>query len=100
LEIVGEKAAEWQCVVVLKGAHTLVAEPTGRVAALPHKAPALAKAGTGDTLAGMIAGIASAGANPFDAAICGAYLHASAGTKAMEKINPRSVLASDLAHFV
>lgn len=100
LEIVSEKSAAWQCVVVLKGAHTLIAEPTGRVAALPHKVPALAKAGTGDTLAGMIAGIASARANPFDAAICGAYLHASAGIKATETINPRSVLASDLAHFV
>ncbi|PJF25182.1 MAG: NAD(P)H-hydrate dehydratase, partial [Phototrophicales bacterium] len=97
LELAGEKSAAWQCVVVLKGAHTSIAEPTGRVAILPHKVPALAKAGTGDTLAGMIAGIASAGTNPFDAAICGAYLHASAGIKAMQHINPRSVLASDLA---
>jgi NAD(P)H-hydrate epimerase len=100
LELVGEKSAAWNCVVVLKGAHTLIAEPTGRIAALPHKVPALAKAGTGDTLAGMIAGIASAGAAPFDAAVCGAYLHASAGMKAMQHINPRSVLASDLARFV
>ncbi len=100
LALVGEKSAEWQCVVVLKGAHTLIAEPTGRVAALPHKVPALAKAGTGDTLGGMIAGIAAAGANPFDAAVCGAYFHASAGMKAIQQINPRSVLASDLAHFV
>jgi hydroxyethylthiazole kinase-like uncharacterized protein yjeF len=100
LELVGEKSAAWGCVVVLKGAHTLIAEPSGSIAALPHKTPALAKAGTGDALAGMIAGIASAGAAPFDAAICGAYLHASAGMKAAQHLGARSVLASDLARFV
>ena len=60
-QIAEEKAREWNVVLVLKGAHTLIAAPDGRVAVLPFKTSALATAGTGDVLAGVDRGNAGAG---------------------------------------
>lgn len=91
-----EKAAAWGVVVVLKGAHTLIASPEGRLAVLPFKNPALAKAGTGDVLAGVIVGLLAQGLTPYDAALAGGYLHGLAGQIATEWINARSVVASDV----
>jgi NAD(P)H-hydrate epimerase len=84
-------------VLVLKGAHTLIAEPDGRVAVLPFKESALATAGTGDVLAGIIAGLMGQGLKPFDAAALGGYLHQLAGAQAVRKVgNGRSVVAGDV----
>ncbi len=99
--LVAEKAADWRAVVVLKGAHTLIAEPDGRVAVLPFKTDALAKAGTGDVLAGMITGLLAQGLAPFDAAVVAGYVHGLAGTLAAETVNSsRSVLASDVIEAI
>jgi NAD(P)H-hydrate epimerase len=96
-EIVARKAAEWNVVLVLKGAHTLIGEPNGRIAALPFKTDALATAGTGDVLAGAITGLLAQGLSPFDAAVAGGYLHGLAGQQAAEWVgSTRSVIASDV----
>jgi NAD(P)H-hydrate epimerase len=96
-EIVSQKAAEWNVVVVLKGAHTLIAEPNGRTAALPFKTDALATAGTGDVLAGAIVGLLAQGLTPFDAAVVGGYLHGLAGQQAAAWLgSTRGVIASDV----
>lgn len=94
--IVNEKAKEWNTIILLKGAHTLIAEPKGRVTALPFKNDALATAGTGDVLAGLIVGLLAQGMAPYDAACAGAYLHAFAGEFAAQALGPRSVVASDV----
>ena len=95
--LVAEKAAQWQVILVLKGAHTLVASPDGRITALPFKTDALAKAGTGDVLAGILAGLLSQGMQPYDAAVVGGYVHGLAGIIAAETLgSTRSVLASDV----
>jgi NAD(P)H-hydrate epimerase len=73
------KAAEWNQIVVLKGAFTVIAAPDGRVSILPFANAALAKAGTGDVLAGMIAGLLAQGLDPYAAAVVGGYLHGLAG---------------------
>jgi ADP-dependent NAD(P)H-hydrate dehydratase / NAD(P)H-hydrate epimerase len=100
-EIAAAKAAEWKVILVLKGAHTLIAAPDGRVAALPFKTAALAKAGTGDVLAGMITGFLAQGVSPYEAALVGGYLHGLAGTLAAKNIgNTRSVLASNVIEAV
>lgn len=91
-----EKAAEWNHVVVLKGAHTVTAAPDGRVTVLPFANPGLATAGTGDVLAGCIVGLLAQGLDPFDAAVCGAYLHGLAGQIAAEQVGQTGMLASDL----
>ncbi|HEX2908404.1 MAG TPA: NAD(P)H-hydrate dehydratase [Phototrophicaceae bacterium] len=96
-ELAKQKAAEWNVVLLLKGAHTLVAEPGGRVVVLPFKTDALATAGTGDVLAGAIAGLLAQGLTPFDAAVVGAYLHGLAGMQAATGWgSTRSVVAGDV----
>ncbi len=92
-----ESAEAWSLVVALKGAHTLVAAPDGRTSVIPFKTDALATAGTGDVLAGLIAGLRAQGATAYDSARLGAYLHALAGSLAADKVNSaRSVIAGDL----
>lgn len=95
--LAAEKAAQWNLTLVLKGAHTLIANPAGRITTLPFKTDALAKAGTGDVLAGVLVGLLTQGLDPYDAAVVGGYLHGLAGTVAAEeKGTTRSVLAGDV----
>ena len=96
LNVAVSAAAEWQQIVVLKGAHTVVAAPDGRAAISPYANPLLATAGTGDVLAGAIAGLLAQGLAPFDAAACGVYLHALAAEELGEDLGDRGLLASDL----
>ncbi|MEA3407849.1 MAG: NAD(P)H-hydrate dehydratase [Chloroflexota bacterium] len=76
-----ETAENWGCTVVLKGAYTIVASPTGEATIIPFANPALATAGTGDVLAGAIAGLMAQGLSGYEAAVCGAYIHGLAGEK-------------------
>ncbi len=89
-------AEAYQIVVVLKGAHTVIAAPQGRADVLPFNNPALAVAGTGDVLAGTIAGMSAQGLGPFEAACCGAYLHGLAGEHWRSENSEAGLLASDL----
>jgi NAD(P)H-hydrate epimerase len=100
IDLAQEKAAEWNCVVVLKGAHTVIAAPDGQAVLLPFKTDALATAGTGDVLAGLIAGFRAQGLNALDSAIAGGYVHGIAGKHAAEAISTRSVLAGDVLKAV
>ena len=96
-KIACEFAARWGQVVVLKGALTIIAAPDGRRALIPVANSALAKAGTGDVLAGMIAGYVAQGVEAFNAASLAAWLHARAGAAAAALIGtPASVVAGDL----
>jgi NAD(P)H-hydrate epimerase len=90
------QAAAWGHVVILKGAFTVIAHPEGRTVVLPFANPALATAGSGDVLAGALVGLLAQGLAPFDAAVCGAYLHALAGEIARGEIGDAGVIASDL----
>lgn len=90
------KAADWGCVLALKGAYTVVAAPDGRTVVIPIATDALATAGTGDVLSGCIAGFASQGLDPFDAAVVGAYVHGIAGRLAGEGGSSRSTVAGDV----
>jgi NAD(P)H-hydrate epimerase len=97
LTLAAEKAAVWGHIVVFKGAFTVIAHPDGRTAVLPFATSALARAGTGDVLAGAIVGLLAAGLAPFEAAITAGYLHGYAGVIAAERIGTSaSVLASDV----
>jgi NAD(P)H-hydrate epimerase len=75
-------AARAGAVVVLKGDDTLVADPAGLVAVSPGDSPALASAGSGDVLCGVIAALLSQGLEPFAAAAAGVLLHVQAGRMA------------------
>jgi NAD(P)H-hydrate epimerase len=97
LEIARRFAQQWGQVVVLKGALTVVASAEGKVAILPFANSALAKAGSGDVLAGMIAGLMTQSVNPFDAAVAGVWLHARAAEAVIKTQDTQySLLAGDL----
>lgn len=94
-----EKFADsWNKVVVLKGAYTVVAAPDGRSSVLPVASSALAKAGSGDILAGVIAGLLAQGElEPYHAACLGVWLHGTAGLNAQKQTgNSYSIMASDI----
>lgn len=95
-----EAAARFGCVVVLKGAHTVVASPDGRASLSPYANPLLASAGTGDVLAGLIGGYLGQGLPPFQAACVGVYVHAAAGESLQEDLGEAGVLAREVAERV
>jgi NAD(P)H-hydrate epimerase len=89
-------AKEWGAIIVLKGAHTLVAHPDGRLSEDPHAVPALATGGTGDVLSGVIAALIAQGSDPYAAAVSGVYVHAAAGRRISQRLGDAGLLASDL----
>lgn len=95
-QLAQQKAKEWGVVVLAKGPYTVIADPDGALAVLPIATAALATAGTGDVLAGTIAGLLAQGLDPFRAACVGAWLHGAAGLRCAEAMGTTGVLASDL----
>lgn len=93
-------AKKWNKIIVLKGANTVVASPTGGTLLSPFANPALATAGTGDVLAGILAGLVAQGLQPFDAAGAGVYIHGLAGEMISKKIGDAGILAGDLLPMV
>jgi len=99
--IASKYAKEWGHVVVLKGAFTVIASPDERVSVIPVASPALARAGTGDVLAGLIVGLRAQGLDAFDAAVAGAWIHAQAGLYAADDLGTEaSVMASDVLNSI
>lgn len=85
---------KYTAVVVLKGAGSLIASPDGRLAVCHQGHPAMATAGLGDVLAGLIGALRAQGMAAFEAACLGVWLHANAG--AQEGKSGRGLAASDL----
>jgi NAD(P)H-hydrate epimerase len=88
-------AAAHRCIVVLKGARTVIASPD-RTAINPTGNPGMGSGGTGDVLTGVIAALCAQGMEPFDAACAGAYLHGRAGDLAAAERGEAGLLARDL----
>jgi NAD(P)H-hydrate epimerase len=83
-------------IVLLKGDDTIVAAPDGRTAVSRGGAPALATAGTGDVLSGVIGAYLGKGMDAFDAACAGVFLHARAGRLAARVVGTEGVIAGDV----
>lgn len=90
-----ELAVRHGCVVVLKGAGSMIADRNGRLALCPYGNPGMASAGMGDVLSGVIAGLLAQGLSAWDAARLGVVAHAIAGDRAAG-VAPRGLVASDL----
>ena len=84
------------CVVVLKGHRTIVAGPDGEVFVNPTGNPGLSRGGSGDILAGMIAGLAAQGLSPLDAAVCGVWLHGAAADVCAARHSMQGMLPEDI----
>jgi len=89
-------AAAARAIVVLKGDDTIVAEPDGRVGVSRGGAPALATAGSGDVLSGLIGAYLAKRMDPFHAACAGVFVHACAGRLAARALGPEGVIARDV----
>ena len=100
LTVAQEFAQHHSCILVLKGARTIVAEPDGQAAICPTGNPGMATAGMGDILTGMIAGLLAQGLPPGLAAKAGVFLHGLAGDLGMHKLGQTSLIASDLLDFI
>ncbi len=90
-------ALAWGVTLVLKGAFTVVASPSGELRILPFASSVLAHGGSGDVLAGLICGLLAQGMEPFAAATLGVWLHAKAGRLALRRVgHAAAVLPGDL----
>lgn len=100
VKYVKQAAEKFNTTVVLKGANTLIAQPDGTLYINSTGNNALATAGTGDVLAGMITGLAAQGLELKDAAALGVYLHGLAGDIAAQELTEYSLIASDLLKYI
>ena len=95
--LAAQRAAEtFKAVVVLKGRRTLIARPGGEVYKNQTGNVGLATSGSGDVLAGIIAGLAARGAHPVQAAAWAVYLHGRAGDRLAKRIGKLGFLAREL----
>jgi NAD(P)H-hydrate epimerase len=97
VEVARQQAAAWNCIVLLKGAYTVVAAPDGRCTLLPFANPLLAVAGSGDVLSGVIVALLGQGLDSYQAAVLGGYLHGATGTLNNMK---SGLLAGEIADLI
>jgi hydroxyethylthiazole kinase-like uncharacterized protein yjeF len=90
-------ADRYKSVCVLKGAGTVIADPDGEVWICSAGNPAMATAGMGDVLTGIIGALLAQGLSPLEAAKCGVYQHAAAADYLVTEGGRRTLLASDVA---
>ena len=93
-------AKENNAVLVLKGARTIIASPDGEVRINKSGSNALATAGSGDVLSGLIAGLIAQSLSPFDAATLGVYIHGLAGELGAKELSQYSLKASDILNYI
>jgi ADP-dependent NAD(P)H-hydrate dehydratase len=96
LRIARDAAGHLHCIVVLKGASTVIAQPGGPLYLHEGGVTGLATSGSGDVLAGVLAGLLARGTAPLAAALWSVYLHAQAGLCLSDRIGPLGFLAREL----
>ncbi len=95
-----EITEKFNCVTVLKTHKTFICAPDGSKYTNNTGNNAMAKAGSGDVLTGIIAGLIAQGKDTFEASCLGVYLHGICGDLAKEKLTQYSVMAEDLVSFI
>ena len=95
-----ELSKKYNCVTVLKTHRTIVCDTDLNIYTNQYGNSALAKAGSGDVLAGIIVGLLAQGMQAFEACKLGVYLHSRSGEIASETLTEYSVLANDLINYI
>lgn len=93
-------AKEYDVTMLLKGKDTVIANSEGEFFINPTGSPALATAGSGDVLSGIITAFMAQGAEPFKSAVMGAFIHGLSGEKAEQDLTERCVIASDIIEYL
>ena len=96
IRVAEEVARRLQCIVVLKGSATVIAQPDGPTYHYQGGGVGLATSGSGDVLAGVLVGLAARGAKPVEAALWSVYLHGEAGRRLADRVGPLGFLAREL----
>jgi hydroxyethylthiazole kinase-like uncharacterized protein yjeF len=96
LQLAQQKSKELNLVIVLKGHHTSIVTPVGKVYFNSTGNAGMAKGGSGDVLTGILTALLSQGYNEVEASILGVYLHGLAGDIAAEKYSEEAILAGDI----
>lgn len=96
IEFAQKLAGDYGVIAVLKGAKTVIAHPRGKTYVNTSGNAGMARGGSGDVLAGMIASFLAQGAQAFDAAVAGVYLHGLAGDRCAQSYGKISMLPTDL----
>ena len=91
-------ASEHGCTVVLKGHRTLIAAPDGSLYQNTTGNAGMARGGSGDLLAGLIAALLAQGLSPIDAACCGVWLHGAAGDLCAARLSQQAMLPHDMLY--
>jgi NAD(P)H-hydrate epimerase len=100
VEVARRVAKEFKLTLVLKGAPSVTATPDGKVFINSSGNPGMATAGSGDVLAGVIAGLWGQAMSAEEAAWCGVYLHGKAGDLAKAKFGEKCLLATDIQNYL
>lgn len=100
LEKLKKFAETYQCIIVLKGAHTAIACPQKHIYFNSTGNPGMATGGSGDVLTGMITALLAQNYHPLHAAILGVYLHGLSGDLAIKEMGMPSLTASDLIQYI
>jgi NAD(P)H-hydrate epimerase len=96
IQVASEFSKTFNVHVVLKGAPTVIASPSGEVYVNPTGNPGMATAGSGDVLTGIIAGLIAQGVPPEQAARLGVFIHGKSGDLAAESLTEFSMTATDI----
>jgi ADP-dependent NAD(P)H-hydrate dehydratase / NAD(P)H-hydrate epimerase len=100
LEKLSALAKTLESIIVLKGAHTAIACPTGNIYFNTTGNPGMAKGGSGDILTGLITGLLASGYHSLEAAIVGVWLHGKAGDIAAEQLSMTGMKSGDIIDYL
>ena len=96
MRVAQDVAAHLRCIVVLKGAQTVIVDPDGLTYLYKGGGVGLATSGSGDVLAGVLVALMARGAKPIEAAVWSVYLHGEAGRRLAASVGPVGFLAREL----
>jgi hydroxyethylthiazole kinase-like uncharacterized protein yjeF len=99
VEIVRDFCHEWNVILVLKDAKTIIGHPNGEIYINTTGNSGMSVAGSGDVLTGIISGLIAQNMDPYKAAVLGVFLHGKAGDLAAKELGYHGMLAGDICSY-